>query len=141
MAESVAELHLSDYLDIARRRKWIIVSLALLALAAAIAASALQTRQYRAEARVRVEASGGSSIIDDNNNLSSNVRSRNLENEVEFAKSDRVNTQASSSFSKEVTVTVGAASSSDTLTFTAVDPDAEQAADVELGRASCRERG
>jgi capsular exopolysaccharide synthesis family protein len=130
MAESVAELQLSDYLDIARRRKWIIVSLAILALAAAIAVSALQTPLYRAGARVRVEASGGSNIIDDNNNISSGVRGRNLQNEVEFAKSDRVNTEASSSFTERVTVTVGAASSSDTLTFTAVDADAQQAADV-----------
>lgn len=129
MAESVAELHLSDYLDIARRRKWIIASIALVALASAIAFSATQTPQYRAEARVRVESSSGSNIIDDNNNLSSNVRSRNLENEVEFAESDRVAAQANASFAEEVTVTIQAASSSDTLTFTAVDPDPQRAAD------------
>jgi capsular exopolysaccharide synthesis family protein len=129
MAEPVAELHLSDYLDIGRRRIWIIASLALLVLGASIAVSALQTPQYRAEARVRVEAAS-LSIIDDSTNLSSNVRSRNLENEVEFAKSDRVTVKATSSFTTEVSATVGAASTSDTLTFTAVDPDAQRAADI-----------
>jgi capsular exopolysaccharide synthesis family protein len=130
MAEAVSELNLSDYIDVARRRKWTIALLALLALVAAIAMSALQTPQYRAEARVRVEASGRSNIIDNGNNLSSNVRSRNLENEVEFAKSDRVKAQALGSLPEQATVAVNAASTSDTLTFTAVDPDAQQAADI-----------
>ncbi len=130
MSESVADFQLNDYIDIARRRKWVVASFAALALGGAIAASAVQTPQYRAEARVRVEASGGSNIIDNSNNVSSNVRSRNLENEVEFAKSDRVKEQALSSFTEGVAATVGAASSSDTLTFTAVDPDAHQAADI-----------
>ena len=49
MAEPVAELQLSDYLDIARRRKWIIIAIAVVALAAAVAASALQTPLYRAD--------------------------------------------------------------------------------------------
>ena len=123
-------LHLSDYLDIGRRRIWIIASLTLLALGASVAVSALQTPQYRAEARVRVDAPSSSSIIDENTNLSSNVRSRNLENEVEFAKSDRVTVEATSSFTTEVSATVGAASTSDTLTFTAVDPDPQRAADI-----------
>ena len=46
MADSVAELQLTDYLDIVGRRKWIIAALVAVLLAAAIAMSALQTPQY-----------------------------------------------------------------------------------------------
>jgi len=131
MAEPVAELQLSDYLDIARRRKWVIASIVLVALAAAILASALQTPQYRAQARVRVESSSNSgSILDDATNLSSNVRDRNLQNEVEFANSDRVEERASANFGEVIDASVAAAGSSDTLTFSAVDEDPERAASV-----------
>jgi non-specific protein-tyrosine kinase len=129
MAEPVAELQLSDYLDIARRRKWIIAAIVVLALAAAILSSALQTPQYRAQARVRVESSS-TNILDDATNLSSNVRDRNLQNEVEFANSDRVRERASSTFGEIISAGVAASGSSDTLTFSAVDEDPERAAAV-----------
>lgn len=128
MASSDSELHLSDYLDIVGRRKWIILALILLALGAATAVSALQTPKYRAEARVRVETSNSTNILDAGNNLSSNVRGRNLQNEVEFARSDRVTLRATEIATGLSTVTIGAASDSDTLTFTAVSTDAQEAA-------------
>ena len=130
MAEPVAELQLSDYLDIARRRRWIIVAIVLMALAAAIAASAAATPQYRAQARVRVETASANNILDDATNLSSSVRNRNLQNEVEFANSDRVRERASQSFGENISASVAPADSSDTLTFSVVDSDPERAADI-----------
>lgn len=131
MAEPVAELELSDYLDIARRRKWVIATVVALTLGAAILASALQTPQYRAQARVRVEsASTNGGILDDTTNLSSNVRDRNLQNEVEFAKSDRVRDRASSEFGEIIQASVAPAGGSDTLTFSSVDQDPDRAANV-----------
>ena len=129
MADSVSELHLTDYLDIVSRRKWIIAAIAGFLLAGAIALSALQTPLYRAEARVRVDQ-GSSSSLQESTNVSSNVRSRNLQNEVEFANSDRVRIRASEGFDGNVSVTVAAATNSDTLTFTAVDTDPQLAADI-----------
>ncbi len=130
MAEPTAELHLSDYVDIARRRKWVIIAIAVLALAAAIAASALQTPLYRAEARVRVESGQSGDLIQDATNLSSNVRDRNLQNEVEFAKSDRVEALAQDDFGDEIEASISPASSSDILRFSAVDEDPQRAADI-----------
>ena len=46
MADSVTELQLNDYLDIVRRRKALIALLAVVAIGAAIAVSALQTPQF-----------------------------------------------------------------------------------------------
>jgi|GEM_PF-3900598 len=129
MADSVAELQLTDYLDIVGRRKWVIVALVAILLAAAIAMSALQTPQYRASARVRVDL-GSSNPLDDTTNVSSSVRSRNLQNEVEFANSDRVATRASTDFGEVIRASVAASANSDTLSFTAVDADPEQAAEV-----------
>ncbi len=128
MADSVAELQLTDYVDIVGRRKWIIASLAALLLIAAIVLSALQTPQYRAEARVRVE-SGSSNPLEEQN-VSSNVRSRNLQNEVEFANSDRVADRAADDFGDTIGSSIAASSNSDTLTFTAVSDDADEAARI-----------
>jgi succinoglycan biosynthesis transport protein ExoP len=130
MVDSVAELKLGDYLDVVGRRKWSIFLVAAVLLGAAIALSALQTPQFRAEARVRVEAAGSSDPLDSSDHLSSNVRSRNLQNEVEFANSDRVAAQASEMFGAEVEADVTAASNSDTLSFSVVDDDAERAANI-----------
>lgn len=128
MESSDSELHLSDYLDIMSRRRWVILALVFLTLGAATALSALQTPKYRAEARVRVETSASTNILDDGNNLSSNVRDRNLQNEVEFARSDRVTERAAEIVGELTTITIGAASDSDTLTFTAVSTDPKEAA-------------
>lgn len=129
MADSVTELQLTDYLDIVGRRKWIIIALIAVLLAAAIAMSALQTPQYRASARVRVDL-GSSNPLDGTTNVSSNVRSRNLQNEVEFANSDRVATRAAMDFGDAIGASVAASTNSDTLSFTAVDADPERAATV-----------
>ena len=127
MADSVAELQLTDYVDIVGRRKWIIGAIALLLLIAAIALSATQTPQYRAEARVRVNNSG--SVLEDVN-LASNVRDRDLQNEVEFAESDRVADRANADFDSDqlISAQVSASSNSDALTFTAISDDPETAA-------------
>ena len=130
MADSVTELQLNDYLDIVRRRKALIALLAVVAIGAAIAVSALQTPQFRAEARVAVDASSGSGLLDDDQNLSSNVRDRNLNNEVEFAQSDRVSERASNDFGDEISASISASGSSDILSFTVVNTDAEEAADI-----------
>ena len=126
MADSVTELQLTEYLDIVRRRKWIIASLAALLLIAAIVLSALQTPQFRAEARVRVDLSS-SSLLEERD-VSTTVRSRNLQNEVEFANSDRVAQRAADDFGSDIGASVAASSNSDTLSFTAVSPDPEEAA-------------
>ncbi|MFT7475341.1 MAG: capsular exopolysaccharide synthesis family protein [Verrucomicrobiales bacterium] len=130
MADSVAELQLSDYIDVVGRRKWSILLVAVVLLVAAITLSALQIPQFRAQARVRVEAASSSDPLDNSGNLSSNVRARNLQNEVEFANSDRVADQASETFGAEIGAEVTASSNSDTLSFSVVDDDAERAANI-----------
>ncbi len=128
MAESsVGELQLADYLDIVDRRKVTIAALVALTLALAVVLSALQTPQFRASARVRVEV-GTTNTLDDQSNTSTSVRSRNLQNEVEFANSDRVAEAASQAFGEEISAVVAASNDSDTLTFTVVDNDADTAA-------------
>ena len=130
MADSVTELQLNDYLDIVRRRSFLIGLVTVLAIAAAVTASALQTPLFRAQARVAVDASAGSGLLDDDQNLSSNVRDRNLNNEVEFAQSDRVSERASAGFESDVSASISASGSSDILSFTAVNADADRAAAI-----------
>lgn len=126
---SVGELQLADYLDIVNRRRTTIIVLVLSTLALAIALSAIQTPQFRASARVRVEV-GSTDTLDDQSNTSTSVRSRNLQNEVEFANSDRVAQAAADSFGEEIEAVIAASNDSDTLTFTVIDPDAQTAASI-----------
>ena len=130
MADSVTELQLNDYLDIVRRRKLLIAAVAAVAIAVAIAASALQTPLFRASARVAVDASSGSGLLDDDQNVSSNVRDRNLNNEVEFAQSDRVRERATEDFGSNVRANISASGSSDILSFTVTNADPEIAAEI-----------
>lgn len=126
---SVGELQLADYLDIVNRRKISIGAIAVLTLALAIVLSALQTPQFRATARVRVEV-GSTNTLDDQSNSSASVRARNLQNEVEFANSDRVAAAASESFGDEIAAVVAASDDSDTLTFAVIDDNPETAATI-----------
>lgn len=131
MARSRADHELDDYLDIARRRKWTLLGITVLALVAAILFTAIQTPQYRGVARVRVEASGRGTVLDDNSNvISTNVRDRNLRNEVEFANSDRVRVRVLDEIGSLEHVTVAAAPNSDALTFVAQDANGARAAEI-----------
>lgn len=117
MADPVTELHLRDYLDIARRRRWLVAFVILGALAVAIVLSALQTPKYRAEARVRVEpvSSDGETPT-----ISGSARDRNLQNEVDFARSDRVRSRAFDILGDPAArFSVNTSSGSDTLIFRA----------------------
>ena len=126
---SVGELQLADYLDIVNRRKTTIIALVLATLALAILLSALQTPQFRASARVRVEV-GSTDTLEDNSNTSTSVRSRNLQNEVEFANSDRVADAAAVAFGEEISAAIAASNDSDTLTFTVVNANPDTAANI-----------
>ncbi len=126
---SVGELQLADYLDIVNRRKTTIIAFVLATLVLAIILSALQTPQFRASARVRVEV-GSTDTLDDQSNTSTSVRSRNLQNEVEFANSDRVAQAAADAFGSEISAVIAASNDSDTLTFTVVDDDPDTAANI-----------
>ncbi|MFT7473479.1 MAG: succinoglycan biosynthesis transport protein ExoP [Verrucomicrobiales bacterium] len=122
-------LSLRDYVSIFRSRAvWIVAAIAV-ALAIAFAFSALRTPLYRAEARVRVEPAA-SSLVGDNSNVASNVRDRNLQNEVDFAESDRVAAKAQEDYGAIITADVSPAGSSDKLIFTAVDDSAVRAAEI-----------
>lgn len=128
MTEPVTELSLSGYLDIARRRKRMILTIATLILALVVAVTALQTPLYRAESIVSVDISTARSILDDSTNLSSNVRDRNLRNELRFANSDRVDIAAIEALGFAGEAGVSPDDRSDTLMFNGIDEDADVAA-------------
>lgn len=122
MAEPVTELHLSEYIDIARRRKWWLIVIVALSLTLAIGLTSLQPPKYRAAARVRVEVAA-SGILRDAGNISNSIRNRNLQNEVEFARSDRVRVRAETEFGGAITITISPSNESDVVTFDAVGSD------------------
>jgi non-specific protein-tyrosine kinase len=64
LAQSDAtELELRDYLDVIRRRKWLVVGVAALAVAASLAVSLLQTKLYQATAEVLLQPRASEEIF------------------------------------------------------------------------------
>jgi len=129
MTHPVADIQFRDYIGIAKRRKFIIGAILLLVVGAAVLVSALETPTYKATARVRVGATS-TNVLERNANLSANVRDRTLQNEIDFARSDRVNDAASITLERPIDVSVSSASGSDTLIFSVVDTDADRAAQI-----------
>ena len=129
-ASDIGELSLSDYVSIFRAHRLIILAAVAATLAVAILLSAFATPLYRAEARVRVDATS-TELVNDGTGVATSIRDRNLQNEVDFAGSDRVVDLALDQLGEdELGADVSPSSSSDRLIFTAVDPDPDRAAEI-----------
>ena len=109
------------------RRKWTIALTAGLALIVAVAASLAQTPQYRSEAVVLVPTS----TIDTTTGEAVSVDpERAIRNEVDFVKSDAVVTAVEAELGDDASISIGSSDDRDTLRFTAVSTDADEAAHI-----------
>lgn len=123
-------LSLGDYVAIFRAHRLLIIASVAAVLAIAILFSALATPLYRAEARVRVDATN-SELVTEGTGIATSIRDRNLQNEVDFAGSDRVVDLALEDLAEnELNADVSPSASSDRLIFSAVDADPERAAEI-----------
>ena len=123
-----AELRLSDYLAILRRRWLIVAAFVAIAIAAAAVFSARTTPQYRSSVRVLVTADATSEFFE-KGAPSVQVIERQLENEIEFAQSDLVREEANKAYGAPIVASVTPSDTADILTITTTDRVSEAAAE------------
>jgi non-specific protein-tyrosine kinase len=114
-----------DYLVVLRRRKWVVIVTALVAVAAALVISLLQTPEYRATAELLIRGDSTPSLDD-----SGGDAERNIQNERQFLESDAVVSAVRDELGFAPDVSIGASEDADVLVVAATSPRAREAAEV-----------
>lgn len=124
-AQTDAELQLSDYLSILRRRWLWVAGVVLATLAAATALTMVRGTRYQATAQVALGDSAAQEAIRSTSYNNVGAANRELSNEVNLAYSDAVTTEVVSQLAVEPSVVVAPDDTSDALRFeaTALTPD------------------
>lgn len=134
MVQSVTdELSLMDYVAVVRRRWLLIVSCALLLALIGFGWSSRQTKQYQGKAEVLVDFSSSTQYVQPNGGSNQAIgatdRTRALQNEIRFAKSQVVLDPLDQKLGHKADLAVsGQTSTADVLTFTAKSTTPAQAA-------------
>ncbi|HUP70145.1 MAG TPA: polysaccharide biosynthesis tyrosine autokinase [Acidimicrobiales bacterium] len=87
--EASSELELRDYLQVLRRRRWIVALATLIVVGAALTSSLLQTPVYRASAELLLQARSTESLFDPNSGVR-NDPVRAVQTEIQVLKSQPV---------------------------------------------------
>ncbi|MEM7093770.1 MAG: polysaccharide biosynthesis tyrosine autokinase [Actinomycetota bacterium] len=118
-----SELTLRDYVQLLRRRIWVVVMVFVLALIAAAVWSALQTPMYRATARVLINQASAAEIFDSQSTQNTSFADRVAANEVALIESQLVEDVAQARLGFEAEVNASAQSRADVISISATDPD------------------
>src|SRR4051812_49001370 len=81
-----AALELRDYIQVLRRRKWVIVLATIVAVGSALAISLTQTPTYRGRAELLLQPKSTESLFDPNTGQANNS-TRNVQTQIEVLKS------------------------------------------------------
>lgn len=123
------ELTLTDYLAILRRRwLWVVSSIVIL-LALALGMSVNDVDRYRSQAAVLLSSSAAQDALGEGIN-STSVRARQIENEINVARSDRIREEVGNRLGFVPGVAVNGTPGTDILTFTATATDPDAAAEA-----------
>jgi len=123
-----SELTLRDYVELLRRRAWIVVSAFIGALVLALLYSALQTPLYRSSARIQINQNTANNIFDPVTGVSRNDRAAT--NEVELIKSQLVRTEAELRLGYPAGISARAETRADFVVVSAVNADAGRAQSI-----------
>jgi polysaccharide biosynthesis transport protein len=123
---------LRAYLQVLNRRKFVIALTMVLVLALALAYSFLKTPVYTATSTVLVPEEQASSALNIQNSQlpGSDVLTRALADDLQFAKGDAVKRQAFTVLGYQATAGVGMSATADVLTFTASSTNKSAAASI-----------
>jgi polysaccharide biosynthesis transport protein len=129
IADETGELELRDYLRVLQRRKWTVVLVAALVVAASVVASLSQTPVYRATAEVLLQPRTTESIFDPSvvQNLTGG---KQAPTEIRVVKSDPVRALVSADLGSAPSVSVSNPAETDFLLISAESTDPERAATV-----------
>jgi len=123
---------LRDYIDVLRRRKWIVIITTLICVGITLAYSLNQPSNYAASSYVRVPPPGGKDPLDalDTTSLNVDQQRQLMQDERGFARGDSVKTEVRKQIGKPVTYDVEPVVNSTILKFTGVSPSAREAAAI-----------
>lgn len=130
MSESQpSELDLRAFLRILRRRLWVLILVPVIVTGASLAATSVKTPKYRSSAELLIGRTQAETIF---NPLGANFTdpSRLLANQIRVLRSDEVTRRASDKLGFAAEIGAKASSTEDVITLSAVDVDAERAADI-----------
>lgn len=117
------ELTLRDYLQLLRRRIWIVVAAFTVVVVATALWSALQTPLYRSNARVLINQANATEIFDTQSTQNSTFADRLAANEVALIESQLVAEVAQAELGYSARVNATAQTRADVISITAIDPD------------------
>ena len=133
--QDTRELDLRDYLQVLQRRKGVIALSIVIVVAAALAASFLQTPLYKASADVLLQPRATESLFDPQTGQR-NDPARQVDTEVQVIKSQPVEKAVQQKLGSAPAVSVGGIGQTDVIRITATNTVPHQASDVANAYAS-----
>lgn len=119
--ETERELELRDYLDVLRRRKWIIAGVTALAVAVSMAASLLQDEVYRATAEILLQPRASEEIFDPSENQGVQRDQAAVETEIQVMRSQSVQKAATEAIGRRPNVSISARGQTSVVAISADD--------------------
>ncbi len=127
MAESGGEPTLRSYLVVLRRRKWWVISVALLGLAASLALSLTEPKQYSATAQLLVQPAGGNLVL---NATQAQITTTDVQTELQLVTSAQVEQAVRRKLGSAPPVSAAEVAQTNVIALTAVSPDPARAARI-----------
>lgn len=125
--EASSELELRDYLQVLRRRRWIIAVATLVVVAAALGSSFFQTPVYQGKAQLLLQARSTESLFDPNSGQR-NDPARAVQTEIEVLKSEPVRAAVRQKLGTAPKVSVSPVGQTDVIEVRAQSTDPRRAA-------------
>jgi non-specific protein-tyrosine kinase len=116
-----ADLELRDYLDVIRRRKWLIAGITALAVAAALGVSLLQTKVYRATSAVLLQPRASEQIFTPANSQGGAGDQSSIETEIEVMRSRSVEQAVAKDLGRAPQVSIAARGATSVVAISATN--------------------
>ena len=128
--DGTRELSLRDYLEVARRRRWLIVGVTVLVVAAGLGYSVLQPNVYKATAEVLLQARASEQIFDPNGQTTSSPAQTQaqVQTEIQVMKSRSVQDAASAQLGHAFHVSIAQRGQTNVVAVGATDGKPAEAA-------------
>lgn len=127
LPEEASELELRDYLRVLRRRKWSVLLITLLVVAAAVGASLAQTPVYQGTAELLVQSKASESLFDPNTGVRGDP-TRLIQTEIQVLRSRPVRDLVREKIGESPAVVASAVGQTDVMSVKAESTDPERAA-------------
>jgi succinoglycan biosynthesis transport protein ExoP len=126
--ETERELELRDYLDVLRRRKWIVVGVTAIVVAAALGMSLLQDKVYRATAEILLQTRASERIFDPTEGQSNSSDRVLIDTEIQVMRSRSVQAAAEEELGRAPSVSIASRGQTNVVAVSAESTEPAEAA-------------